>query len=58
MTEKEAYDHGFDAGRHSPNTTNCNFRIFSKPKYTHAWEKGKAAGEAQRLAAAPSEGQA
>ena len=44
MTHEEmleyAYRMGQDCALNGANTTNCNFRIFSKPEYTKAWERG------------------
>ncbi len=41
MNEKEAYELGKDCGLNGANTTNSNFRIFSKTEYTTAWTKGR-----------------
>lgn len=49
MTAQKAYDFGYDAGKNGPNTTNCNFAIFSTPEKTKAWERGKKAGESSKL---------
>lgn len=41
MTTKEAYALGYSCGMNGANTTNCNFRAFSTPENTRAWERGK-----------------
>jgi len=41
MDEEIAYQMGKDYAKNGANTINCNFAIFSKPKFTKAWEKGK-----------------
>ena len=38
---KEAYKAGYDCGKNGANTVNCNFRYFSSPEKTKAWEQGK-----------------
>lgn len=43
------YDLGFDCGVNGPNTTNCSFSIFANKEATQAWERGKRAGDTQRL---------
>jgi len=42
---EEAYNLGYDCGINGPNLTNCNFKIFSTPENTKAWERGKKDGE-------------
>lgn len=41
----EAYMLGVDCGLHGANLVNCNFKIFSSPENTKAWERGKKEGE-------------
>ena len=41
----EAYDRGYSCGLIGPNDYNSNFRIFSTPENTKAWEEGKKDGE-------------
>lgn len=41
----EAYNRGFDCGLNGVNDHNSNFRIFSTPENTKAWEKGKSEGK-------------
>lgn len=41
----EAYAMGVDCGLHGANLVNCNFKIFSSPENTKAWERGKAEAE-------------
>lgn len=41
MTEGYAYAMGADCARNGPDETNCHFTIFSLPKFTAAWERGK-----------------
>ena len=48
ITEQKAYDHGYDCGKNGANATNCHFSIFSSPKNTQAWERGKAAAEKEK----------
>ena len=39
---------GYNCAMVGPNTDNCDFRLFSLPELTRAWERGKARGEKQR----------
>lgn len=41
---QECYDLGFDAGENGANDRNCDFRIFSNPEKTKAWEHGNREG--------------
>lgn len=36
-----AFDMGYDCGINGANAVNCDFRIFSAPEFTKAWESGK-----------------
>ncbi len=45
ITEDYAYKMGYDAAVNGPNTTNSNFRIFSHPVFTAAWERGNERGK-------------
>jgi hypothetical protein len=44
-----AYRMGHDCGLNGPNKTNCHFRIFSTREFTNEWERGKTAGEAEKI---------
>ncbi len=39
------YENGFDAGKNSPNSDNCNFRFFKTQRKKDAWEKGYEEGK-------------
>lgn len=41
ITEEYAEKMGRDCRDYGPNTTNCNFALFSRPELTKAWERGK-----------------
>lgn len=45
MTETLAYELGLDKAKNGANEVNCNFRIFSKPEFTKAWERGASGGK-------------
>ena len=38
---KKAYEAGKDCALNGANQENCDFRIFSSPEKTKAWENGK-----------------
>jgi hypothetical protein len=40
-SEGEPYRMGRDCAINGPNTTNCNFRLFSSRDKTNEWERGK-----------------
>jgi hypothetical protein len=45
---------GYDCGRHGATEANCHFTVYSTPRLTAAWERGRDRAEAEkRLAAAP-----
>lgn len=44
MTTDRAYGYGMDAARNGANETNCSFKIFSRPEFTKAWERGNRDG--------------
>lgn len=37
---KKAYEAGKDKRKNGANENNCNFRYFSTPRQTKAWEQG------------------
>lgn len=37
----EAYQRGYSCGKNGANDYNSNYRIFSTPENTKAWEEGK-----------------
>jgi len=41
MTEREAYQRGYDCGLHGSNEQNTHFSIFQSSEYTAAWMEGK-----------------
>jgi hypothetical protein len=45
IDRERARELGRDCGKNGPNTTNCDFRIFSTPENTRAWEQGKREAE-------------
>lgn len=49
-TPDTAYMAGFDCGQNGATMTNCHFRYFASVPLKNAWENGKSAGEAARLA--------
>lgn len=38
---EDAYNRGYDCGENRANTWNSNFKVFSTPEKTAAWEEGK-----------------
>ena len=40
ITEEYAYKMGKDSHENGANERNCDFRLFSRPELTRAWEKG------------------
>lgn len=51
IDEEYAYNAGYDSGRNGSNQENCDFRIFSTPENTKAWERGRAKAEEEKLKA-------
>ncbi len=49
MNEREAYDWGKDCAINGANKVNCNFKIFSSPELTKAWESGKKENKISKL---------
>lgn len=45
---KYAYRMGYDAGVNGSDEINCNFRIFATHESMKEWERGKAAGDAEK----------
>ena len=41
MNKELAFDYGVNYAKNGANEVNCNFRIFSKPEFTKAWETGR-----------------
>lgn len=41
MTEREAYERGYDCGLHGSNEQNTHFSIFQTAEFTEAWTEGK-----------------
>lgn len=48
--QMDAYEAGKDSVINGANTENCNFRIFSTPEKTKAWERGVADAKAMQKA--------
>lgn len=47
-TTDHAYNMGYDCGKNGSNEKNCDFKIFSNPENTKAWERGKAKAEEEK----------
>lgn len=40
-TLDDAYNAGYDCGKHGSTEQNCHFALFASPEMTRAWERGK-----------------
>ena len=45
---QECYEKGYDSIINKPNTTNCNFSLFSSPDRKDAWERGRSDAEEKK----------
>lgn len=53
-----AEEMGYDAGLNGANETNSHFAIFSRRKFTEAWERGKKRGDEAKRSSAANGGKA
>ena len=58
MSERsEAYLAGYSCGYTKPDTKNCNFKFFADELLLAEWNRGKGAGERDRIKMAEENGQ-